>query len=110
MNRKLIAIKILHTIVWAIFVFMIGYILYTGIRNRIDWITYISIAVVISEGIILLIFKWKCPMTIIAYKYTDNQESGFDIFIPKIIAKHNKAIFTTLFIFGVIIVIYRKLH
>jgi Na+/glutamate symporter len=99
----------MHTVVWAIFVFLIGYILYSGIRNRIDWFTYFSITAVIVEGIVLLIFKWKCPMTVIARRYTDSQAVDFDIFLPKIIAKHNKAIFTTLFIIGVIIVIYQKI-
>jgi Na+/glutamate symporter len=108
-NRKLFTLKILHTVVWAIFVFMIGYILYSGIRNRIDWFTYFSIAAVIVLGIVLLIFKWKCPMTIIAYRYTDSQEVNFDIFLPKIIAKYNKTIFTMLYIIGVVIVIYQKI-
>jgi len=107
---KLFILKILHTVVWAIFVFMIGYILFTGIRNRINWFTYLSIAAVFMEGIVLLIFKWKCPMTLVARRYTDSQDSNFDIFLPKIIAKHNKAIFTTLYIVGVVIVIYQKLY
>jgi Na+/glutamate symporter len=108
-NRKLFILKITHTVIWALFVLMIGYILYSGIRNRIDWFTYLSIAAVIVEGIILLIFKWKCPRTGIARRYTDSQEINFDIFLPKIIAKHNKTIFTTLYIIGIIIVIYQKL-
>jgi len=108
-KKKLVLIKILHTIIWAFFVFMIRYILYAGIGNKINLFTYISILSVALEGIILFIFKWKCPMTVIASRYTDNQEVGFDIYIPKIIAKHNKILFTTLYIIGVIIVIYQLL-
>jgi len=89
---------------------MIGYVLYTGIRNRIDWFTYLSNAAVFVEGIVLLIFKWKCPMTSLARRYTDNQEINFDIFIPKIIAKHHKTIFTTLYIIAVLIVVYQKFN
>ena len=109
-NGKLFTLKILHTVVWAIFVFMIAYIFYTGILDKIDWFTYLSIAAVFVEGIVLLIFKWKCPITIISRRHTDNQKINFDIFLPKIIAKHNKTIFITLYIFGVIIVIYQKFH
>ena len=108
-NRKLVIIKITHTLIWAFFVFLIGYIIYTGILNRINIFTYISIVVVAVEGVILLIFKWKCPMTVIARRYTDNQDVGFDIYLPKIIAKHNKLIFTTLYIIGIILVIYKIL-
>ena len=109
-NEKLFTLKISHTVIWAIFVFMIGYILYTGIRNIVDWFTYLCIAVVFVEGIVLLIFKWKCPMTIIARRHTDNQEINFDIFLPKIIAKHNKTIFTSLYVIGIIIVFWQKFH
>jgi len=109
-NGKLFTLKILHTVVWAIFVFMIVYILYTGILDIIDWFTYFSIATVFVEGIVLLIFKLKCPITIIARRHTDIQEVNFDIFLPKIIAKHNKTIFITLYIIGVIIVIFQKFH
>ena len=107
-NRKLFTIKIVHTVIWAIFVFMIGYILYSGIRNRIDFFTYISIAAVAVEGIVLLICKWKCPITVIARRFTNSQEINFDIFLPKIIAKHNKSIFTTIYFIGLIIVIFQK--
>ena len=49
-------------------------------------------------------------MTIIARRYTDNQEINFDISLPKIIAKYNKIIFSILYIIGILIVIYRMLQ
>ena len=106
-NKKLLIIKIFHTIIWIIFVFMICYIIYTGINNKINIFTYIFIIAVAIEGIILLIFKWKCPMTIIARRYTDDPNINFDIFLPKIIAKYNKIIFSVLYIIGILIVIYQ---
>jgi hypothetical protein len=109
-SKKLLFIKIFHTIIWAIFVFMICYIIYTGICNMINIFTYVFIIAVAIEGIILLIFKWKCPMTIIAHRYTDDQEINFDIFLPKVIAKYNKIIFSILYIIGILIVIYRMLQ
>lgn len=32
-HRKLLAIKLLHTVVWSFFVFVIFYIIYSGITN-----------------------------------------------------------------------------
>ena len=104
---KLLLLKTIHTIVWAAFVSMIGYILYSGIANRIGWFTYVSIAAVLLEGVVLLIFKWKCPITIVARRFSDEQEAGFDIFLPRLVAKHNKAIFTGLYAFGVVLVVLR---
>ena len=106
-NGKLLLLKTIHTIVWAAFVLMIGFILYSGIANRIGWFTYVSIAAVLLEGVVLLLFRWKCPITIVARKYSDEHEAGFDIFLPRFIAKHNKTIFTSLYAIGVVLVIIR---
>lgn len=109
MNTKLVFIKLLHTLIWIIYVLIIIYILYAGIVNKIDIYVYIAISSVILEGIILLIFKWRCPLTIIGEKYTDSKEVGFDIYLPKWLAKNNKAIFSTIFIFELLLITYRIL-
>lgn len=101
--------KIIHTLIWFFYVFVIGYILYASICNKISIYLFLGIGFVILEGVILLIFKWKCPLTVISYQYSDNHEAGFDIFLPKWLAKHNKSIFGTLFAIGVLITIFRLL-
>jgi len=106
-SKKLFSIKLAHTIVWLFYVFIISYVLYSGIYNKLDIYTWIAIGLVIVEGIILIVFKGKCPITILGYKYTNNLETGFDIFLPKWLAKNNKAIFGTIFITAVLIIIYR---
>lgn len=109
MNKKLFYLKLAHTAIWAFFVSVIFYILYAGIFNQINVYTWIAIGLVIMEGIILFIFKWKCPLTIIGYKYTDNHDVGFDIYLPRWLAKYNKIIFTTIFVIGLLIVLFRLL-
>jgi hypothetical protein len=108
-KRKLTTIKTLHTIIWAFFVLAIVYILYSGIANKVNAFTWIGIVLIVIEGIILLVNGWRCPFTILGEKYTENSDIGFDIFLPKWVAKNNKAIFTTIYFVGVIIVIYRLL-
>lgn len=109
MNKVLFSIKTVHTIIWALYVFIIGYIVYAGIFNKIDIYLFTAIGLVFLEGIILLFFRWKCPFTVLGYNYSDNHEVGFDIFLPKWLAKHNKSIFTTIFVIGLIIILYRLL-
>ncbi len=74
--------------------------------------TWIGIALVIGEGLTLLIFKMFCPLTLIARKYSDSEKEGnWDIlFLPNWLAKNNKLIFTSIFIFGLVIVIYRTIN
>lgn len=111
MNKanKLLTIKMVHTLIWLFFVAIIFYVLYSGITNTINTLTWISIGLVIGEGIVLLIFKMYCPLTILAQKYSDSQNANFDIFLPNWLAKYNKAIFTTLFVLGLAIVLIRVL-
>ena len=109
-NSKLIILKIFHTIVCFFFVLIIMFILYSGIFDRINIFTWVGIILVLVEGIILLINGWRCPLSIVGEKYTEHAEIGFDIFLPKWIAKNNKIIFTTIYFIGVMIVIYRLLE
>ncbi|MDF1493292.1 hypothetical protein [Caproiciproducens sp. CPB-2] len=109
MSKKLLCIKLIHTIIWAFFVLVIFYILFTGIFDRINIHTFIAIGLVLIEGLILILFGWRCPLTVVGEKYTDDHEIGFDIFLPKWLAKNNKAILGTLFGIGTVIVILRLL-
>ena len=106
---KLFAIKLIHTIVWAFFVTVIFYVLYSGITNNVTIYTWLGVALVIGEGITLLIFKMFCPLTLIARKYSDSEKDNFDIFLPNWLAKHNKLIFTSIFVLGLILVVYRSI-
>ena len=106
-STKLLIIKWVHTGIWLFFVVIIFYILYSGIINDINIYTWIAIAIVLMEGIVLLIYKMFCPLTILARKYSDSSKDNFDIFLPNWLARHNKAIFTTIFVIGVILILVR---
>jgi hypothetical protein len=109
MCKKLFYLKLMHTIIWFFYVLIISYIFYAGIYNKINLYLWIAIGLVIIEGIILIIFKGKCPLTVLGYKYTDSHEVGFDIYLPRWLAKYNKMIFGTIFVIGILIIIYRIL-
>ena len=108
-ENRLLAIKWVHTLIWLFLVVVIFYILYSGIFNEINIYTWIGIGLIILEGIVLLIFKMFCPLTIMARKYSDSEMDNFDIFLPNWLAKYNKLIFTTLYIIGLILVLVRSL-
>lgn len=106
-NNRLLTIKLIHTLIWSFFVLVIFYILYSGITNTVNRLTWIGIGLIICEGLVLLVFKMFCPLTLIARKYSDSQKDNFDIFLPNWLAKHNKLIFTSIFIAGLMIVVAR---
>ena len=106
---KLTHIKIIHTLVWIFFNVVLFYMAYAVIVNKIDKLIWIGIALIILEGIVLLIFSRMCPLTIIARKYSDSTKDNFDIYLPNWLAKYNKLIYTTFFIIIVCGIVYRLL-
>ncbi len=104
---KLLFIKVVHTLIWIFFVGVIFYIVYSGVTDRVTVYTWIGIGLIIGEGFTLAIFRMFCPLTLVARKYSDSQKDNFDIFLPNWLAKHNKIIFTTIFIVGLILVLWR---
>ena len=106
-ESKLILLKSLHTLIWIFFNVVIFYFVYAVIINRIDRWVWICLGLVVLEGLVLLIFKSLCPITVVAKKYSDSDKSNFDIYLPNWLAKYNKRIYTTIVIVGVIILLYR---
>jgi hypothetical protein len=107
--RRLFLIKLLHTLIWAFFVVTIGYVVYAGIVGDTGPTVWLAIALVSVEGLILLLNHGRCPLTDIGAKYTDDRSDSFDIFLPNWLARHNKLIFTTIFLAATALVIYRAI-
>lgn len=107
--HKLFTIKLAHTVIWLFFVSIILYVVWSGVTNEITPFTWIAIGLVLAEGLVLLIFKMFCPITLLARKYSDSKMDNFDIFLPNWVARHNKLIFTSIFLIGVILVVLRVL-
>lgn len=106
-SNNLLLIKSIHTIIWVFYNVVIFYLLYAVIVNKIDLWVWICIGLVIFEGLILLVFKMFCPLTLLAHKYSDSARENFDIFLPNWLAKYNKLIYTSIFGIAIIILIYR---
>jgi hypothetical protein len=56
---------------------------------------------------VLALNRGRCPLTGLAARYTDDRADNFDIYLPAFIARHNKVIFGTLFVFGVAVLLWR---
>ncbi|MDZ4795517.1 MAG: hypothetical protein SGI83_14645 [Bacteroidota bacterium] len=104
---KLTLLKTLHTLIWLFFNVVIFYLYYAAITNKIDKWVWIGIGLIVLEGMVLLIFKRLCPVTLLARKYSDSTKDNFDIFLPNWLAKYNKLIYTTVFIIVLVLLAYR---
>lgn len=106
-NRAaLVAVKIVHTIAWAFFA---GCILAIPVAALLDkhaaaaWLT----AIVFVEVAVLLVNRWRCPLTSLAARFTDERHDNFDIYLPLWLAKYNKLIFGVLFCVGLVFALFR---
>jgi hypothetical protein len=100
----LTAIKALHTMVWALLAGAIAALPFLAVKGVFRWAAIISV-VIFFEGVVLLANGWRCPMTDWAAKYTADRSPSFDIYMPNWLARHNKTIFTALFLVNEAIVL-----
>jgi len=104
-RRRLLAIKLLHTVVWAFFAGCIVAIPIVAARGRLVAAAVLC-AVVFVEVLVLLFNGMACPLTPIAGRYTEDRRPNHDIFLPEWLARYNKEIFGTLYAVGVAYVAY----
>jgi hypothetical protein len=106
-TAKLIAIKLIHTVIWCVFVAAILYVCYAGIFDQVNPLVWWCVGLVLIEGVVVAANQWKCPLTNYARKYAETHTIGFDIYLPEWFKKHNIPFFTVLFLIGLGLVIWR---
>jgi hypothetical protein len=104
----LIAIKLLHTLIWALLAARVMAVPVVGIRGRFKWVLILTAMVLIECGILALNLG-RCPLTDMAAGYTSARADNFDIYLPGGLARRNKEIFGTLFVIGELAVVVRWL-
>lgn len=104
---KLLFIKLIHTLIWLFFNAVIFYLFYAVISDRIGPWVWIGLGLFLLEGIVLLIFGMKCPLTVLAEKETHSREANFDIFLPNWLARYTKLIYSSLLVIVIIILAWR---
>jgi hypothetical protein len=108
-KSKLILIKTIHTLVWIFFNIVIFYMLYAVLTNNLNKWLWIGYGLFVLEGITLLAFKFYCPLTVLARKYSSSNKENFDIYLPNWLAKYNKQIYTSILVVIIILTIYQLL-
>lgn len=102
-SHRLLAVKLLHTVVWAFFAGCVTAIPIAVWSGRLVAATILC-GVVLVEVVVLLFNGMRCPLTPIAARYTDDRRANFDIFLPEWLARYNKVVFGTLYLAGLALV------
>jgi hypothetical protein len=99
-------IKLIHTIVWTVFaasIFAIPVFAWLGNYRAATALCLL----VLLEVLVLVFNRWRCPLTPIAARYTEDRRDNFDIYLPEWLARHNKSIFGTAYVAGVLFTVAR---
>ena len=97
----MLAVKLLHTAVWAFFAACIFALPLAAWAGRFG-VALLLMGIVTIEVLVLAANAWRCPLTAVAARYTDDRRDNFDIYLPVWLARHNKVIFGSLLAAGVL--------
>jgi hypothetical protein len=100
-SQRLIAIKLAHTIVWALFAGCILAIPIASLMGEHRVAAWLA-AIVFVEVLVLAFNRWSCPLTSIAAAYTADRRPNFDIYLPQWLARYNKQIFGPLYVAAIL--------
>ena len=101
-------VKLIHTVVWAFFAACILTIPVAAYRGHL--IVALPLAAIVwVEVLVLAANRWRCPLTAVAARFTDDRRENFDIYLPLWLARHNKLIFGSLFVIGLFTLLTRAL-
>jgi len=92
-------IRAAHTVIWLILVGVIAAVPVCSWFGLFGWAAAAA-ALICLEGLILLLNKGRCPLTDVAARYTEDRRPNFDIYLPEWLARHNKRIFTSIYLLG----------
>ena len=76
--RVLVAIKILHTAIWALFAGCIVAIPLAGALRQFVCAAALT-GLVLVESAVLAVNRGRCPLTDLAARYTEERTDNFDI-------------------------------
>jgi hypothetical protein len=102
-------IKAIHLAIFVVVsVLLVGF-LYEVVVDRISYLTWITVGILLGEGAVLVTIHWRCPLTAIAEGLGSQHGQVTDILLPKRLADHVWTIYTWLFAGGLVAHLIRLL-
>lgn len=95
------AVKLLHTVVWAFFAGCIVALPIAASLGRFVAAGCLA-GLVAMECVVLVVNRFRCPLTDVAARFTEDRAANFDIYLPLWLARNNQQIFGTLYALGLV--------
>lgn len=101
-------VRWIHTIVWAFFASAVLAIPVAAWQRRFELMFWLA-GIVFVEVVVLVVNRFRCPLTGVAARYTLDRRPNFDIYLPNWLARYNKEIFGSIFVAGLVLGLVRWL-
>jgi hypothetical protein len=103
----LFQIKLVHTLIFWILSLCTVYALFSGIAGHITAWTWVALALLLVESIVLIVSGWTCPLTILAERHGALKGSVTDIFLPKWLADRIFPICGSMYAVALVLIFWR---
>jgi hypothetical protein len=100
-------IKLVHTLVFWVLSACTVYALYCGVAGRITAFTWVAVALLLVESLVLAACGWTCPLTILAERRGALRGSVTDIFLPKWCADRIFPVCGTMYVVALVLILWR---
>jgi hypothetical protein len=109
MLRSVTLVKFVHMLAGIALSAGLAVLLYEVIVDKITILTWIAVALLLIEGVILIANGWKCPLTSYAERLGSTHGRVTDIFLPKWVADRAFQVYGALFAVGLLLLAIRML-
>jgi len=109
MLRSLTFIKVVHSLAFLFFSVANLIVLFSALSGRTSALTWLALAAVLTEGLVLMFNGWRCPLRIYAENIGAISGQVTDIFLPKWFADRIFSICGSLLAFSVLLLVVRLL-
>ncbi len=97
--RKLFLFRLFHSLVFWFMLACLVYILYCGVTGTFNLFLLVALIAVLTEGVVLILNRWRCPLTALAEKLGAEKGSvTADMFLPAVVARNTFRVSTILFV------------
>lgn len=108
--RSIKFIKSMHTIVFVPLSALLVILLYEVVFDRITYFTWIAVAVILAEGVVLMTHNYRCPLTMYAERLGSTHGQITDFFFPKWFADRVFLVYSGLFAVSLVSLVIRLLR
>jgi hypothetical protein len=105
----ILQVKVVHTVVFAVLSACVLYALYSAVFGHLTPWTWLAVALVLVESIVLVAFGWTCPLTLLAERLGAGHGAVADIFLPKWLADRIFPVCGTTFAVACLLLVLRLL-